>query len=78
MNNKGAWSFGSRCGLLAYVYSGVSLTTDVLNECLSGGNGSYMVRPCGHDLHGPTVIFTTCKEIHLAVFLFVKIIIYQP
>ena len=23
MNNKGAWSFGSRRGLLAYVYSGV-------------------------------------------------------
>ena len=26
MDNKGVWSFGSRCGLLAYVYNGVSLT----------------------------------------------------
>ena len=53
MNNKGAWSFGRRCGLLAYVYSGVSLTTDVPNA-LVVGNGSYIVRPCGHDLNGPT------------------------
>ena len=28
MDNKGAWSFGSRRGLLAYVYNGVSLTTE--------------------------------------------------
>ena len=50
MNNK---EFGlcSGCGLLAYVYNGVSLTTDAL----VAGNGSYIVRPCGHDLHGPTV-----------------------
>ena len=25
----------------------------VLNA-LVAGNGSYIVRPCGHDLHGPT------------------------
>ena len=56
MNNKGAWSFGSRRGLLAYVYNGVSLTTDVLNA-LVAGNGSYIVRPCGHDLHSPTSPF---------------------
>ena len=53
MNNKGAWSFSCRRGLLAYVYSGVSLTTDTLVV----GNGSYIVRPCGHDLHGPTSPF---------------------
>ena len=41
----------SRCGLLAYVYNGVSLTTSTE----VAGNGSYIVRPCGHDLHGPTV-----------------------
>ena len=27
----------SRCGLLAYVYNGVSLTMSVLVKCLSGG-----------------------------------------
>ena len=26
---------------------------NVLNA-LVAGNGSYIVRPCGHDLHGPT------------------------
>ena len=36
MNNKGTWSFGSRRGLLAYVYSGVSLTKNT-TQCLSGG-----------------------------------------
>ena len=40
-----------RRGLLAYVYNGVSLTT----SALVAGNGSYILRPCGHDLHGPTV-----------------------
>ena len=45
-----------RRGLLAYVYSGVSLTKNVLNA-LVAGNGSYIVRPCGHDLHGPTSPF---------------------
>ena len=40
----------SRHGLLAYVYNGVSLTMNAL----VAGNGSYIVRPCGHDLHGPT------------------------
>ena len=24
-------------------------------NALVAGNGSYIVRPCGHDLHGPTV-----------------------
>ena len=55
MNNKGAWSFGSRRGLLAYVYNGVSLSTHVLNA-LVAENGSYIVQPCGHDLHGPTLL----------------------
>ena len=45
-----------RRGLLAYVYNGVSLTMNVLNA-LVAGNGSYIVRPCGHDLHGPTSPF---------------------
>ena len=43
-----------RRGLLAYVYSGVSLT---MNECLSGGNSSYIVRLSVRDLHGPTSLF---------------------
>ena len=43
----------SRRGLLAYVYNGVSLTT----SALVAGNGSYILRPCGHDLHGPTSPF---------------------
>ena len=52
MNNKelGLWC---RRWLLAYVYNGVSLSTDAL----VAGNGSYIVRPCGHDLHGPTSPF---------------------
>ena len=25
-------------------------------NALVAGNGSYIVRPCGHDLHGPTVV----------------------
>ena len=49
MNNKGLGPC-SRRGLLAYVYNGVS---DRMNA-LVAGNGSYIVRPCGHDLHGPT------------------------
>ena len=53
INKKGLlWAFSSRRGLLAYVYSGVSLT---MNECLSGGNGSYIVLLSVRDLHGPTV-----------------------
>ena len=48
--------FVCRRGLLAYVYNGVSLTMIVLNA-LVAGNGSYIVRPCGHDLHGPTSPF---------------------
>ena len=52
MNNKELVPC-SRRGLLAYVYNGVSLSTDAL----VAGNGSYIVRPCGHDLHGPTSPF---------------------
>ena len=40
-----------RCGLLAYVYNGVSLTT----SALEAGNGSYILQLSGLDLHGPTV-----------------------
>ena len=45
MNNKdlGLWC---RRGLLAYVYNGVF----VWMNALVAGNGSYIVRPCGHDL----------------------------
>ena len=43
----------SRRGLLAYVYSGVS-NKECLNECLSGGNCSYIVRLSVRDLHSPT------------------------
>ena len=39
-------SLWCRHGLLAYVYNGVSLTR--MSEV--AGNGSYIVRPCGHDL----------------------------
>ena len=42
-----------RRGLLAYVYNGVF----VWMNALVAGNGSYIVRPCGHDLHGPTSPF---------------------
>ena len=44
-------SFGSRRGLLACVYNGVF----VWMNALVAGTGSYIVRPCGHDLHGPTM-----------------------
>ena len=53
MNNKGVWSFGSRRGLLAYVYNGVSLTMNAL----VAGSGSYIVRLSVRDLHGPTSPF---------------------
>ena len=55
-DNKGSLVLWCRRGLLAYVYNGVSLTMNVLNA-LVAGNGSYIVRPCGHDLHGPTSPF---------------------
>ena len=42
-----------RRGLLAYVYNSVSLT----KNALVAGTGSYIVRPCGHDLHGPTICY---------------------
>ena len=56
MNNKGLGPC-SRRGLLAYVYNGVS---DRMNA-LVAGNGSYIVWPCGHDLHGPTSPFLRQK-----------------
>ena len=56
MNNKGVWSFGSRRGLLAYVYNGVSLTMNAL----VAGSGSYIVRLSVRDLHGPTL--STCED----------------
>ena len=56
MNNKELVPC-SRRGLLAYVYNGVSLTT----SALVAGNGSYIVRPCGHDLHGLTSPFVRQK-----------------
>ena len=68
MNNKGSLSLGSRRGLLAYVYSGVSLTM----IALVAGNGSYIVRLSVCDLHGPTdttsyactyVNFSACSSI---------------
>ena len=30
-------------------------------NALVAGNGSYIVRPCGHDLHGPTMIVQDFK-----------------
>ena len=50
INNNGALSLGSRRGLLAYVYSGVSLTKNALVV----GIGSYIVRLSVCDLYGPT------------------------
>ena len=60
MDNNDALSLGSRRGLLAYVYNCVSDRMNVLNA-LVAGNGSYIVRPCGHDLHGPTSPFVHQK-----------------
>ena len=55
INKKGfSWAFGSRRGLLAYIYSGVSLT---MNDALVAGSGSYIVRLSVRDLHGPTSPF---------------------
>ena len=56
MNNKELVPC-SRRGLLAYVYNGVSDR----RSALVAGNGSYIVRPCGHDLHGPTSPFVRQK-----------------
>ena len=50
INNKDTLSLGSRRGLLAYVYSGVSLT----KNALVAGIGSYIVWLSDRDLHGPT------------------------
>ena len=45
MNNKGVWFwFISLC--IQWCLSN--------KNALVAGNGSYIVRPCGHDLHGPT------------------------
>ena len=45
----GLWS---RRSLLANVSVGVSVQLNALVV----GDGSYILRPCGHDLHGPTII----------------------
>ena len=58
MDNKGLCLWCRR-GLLAYVYNGVF----VWMHALVAGSGSYIVRPCGHDLHGPTkttIFLTMC------------------
>ena len=52
MNKKVLGLWGRR-GLLAYVYTGVS---EWMNA-LVAGNGSYILRLSGHDLHGPTSPF---------------------
>ena len=39
-----------RRGLLA----NVSVAVSVQLNALVAGNGSYILRPCGHDLHSPT------------------------
>ena len=57
MNNKGSLSLGSRRGLLAYVYSRVSLTM----IALVAGNGSYIVQLSVRDLHGLTSLFVRRK-----------------
>ena len=57
MNNNGSLSLGSRRGLLAYVYNGVSLTMNAL----VAGNGSYIVQLSIRDLHGPTSPFVHRK-----------------
>ena len=63
MNNKGVWSFGSRHGLLACVYNGVSLTINAL----VAGNGSYIVRLSVRDLHGPTMTNSKIFELFRTV-----------
>ena len=45
-----ACSLWHRRGLLANVSVGVSVQLNTL----VAGNGSYILRPCDHDLHGPT------------------------
>ena len=35
---------------------------------LVAGNGSYIVRPCGHDLHGPTISKVIADNLHCNVF----------
>ena len=42
-----------RRGLLANVSVGVSVQLNAL----VAGNGSHILRPCGHDLHSPTSPF---------------------
>ena len=41
-----------RRGLLA----NVSVVVSVQLNALVAGNGSYILQPCGHDLHGPTIV----------------------
>ena len=42
-------------------------------NALVAGNGSYIVRPCGHDLHGPTISSTNDTSItYLFLYLFIN------
>ena len=61
--NKNGYVPWCRRGLLAYVYNGVSLTTSALVE----GNGSYILRLSGLDLHGPTHTTVARNELTLKV-----------
>ena len=61
----GLWS---RRGLLANVSAGVSVTTEVLLNALVAGNGSYILRPCGHDLHGPIISKHHLTDYHCKMF----------
>ena len=40
------------------------------------GNGSYILRPCGHDLHGPTVLMVNFKIISVNCILWAMWISY--
>ena len=55
VGHKEQWAMCLLCrrGLLANVSVGVSVQLNAL----VAGNGSYILRPCGHDLHGPTSPF---------------------
>ena len=54
-----SWGLWCRRGLLANVSVGVSVQLNAL----VAANGSYILRPCGHDLHGPTNSFTKSKQL---------------
>ena len=36
-------------------------------NALVAGNGSYIVRPCGHDLHGPTLVKS--DRLHIVIMV---------